>query len=406
MINVIGGELYQYDTGRQIQITSKKNYIIDEVHFCNDDLESAFVCKAIYDEPSASAIAHIPNILLQSDKDLIVYATIITDDSRRTVERSSFHIHKRKRPDDYVYTETEVFLYKNLEDRIKKLEELPVDSEVVTNAIKEYMDKNPVKTVTKVSELENDSGYLTEVPSEYVTNEELEDKGFATKNEIPNVPVKSVNGKIGDVSLNASDVGAEENGKVDEHNVSGDSHNDIRLLIEGLTSRLNALADSDDTTLDQLSEVVAYIKSNKDLINAVTTNKISYSDIVDNLTTNISNKPLSAAQGVVLQSLFDSIKVPTKVSDLDNDKGYLTEHQDLSNYYTKQETDTAIEEATKENQWELIEAFTLEEDMKAIERTAFPDGTIYNLSALKVIAKFYYPLSAHIATRFDVYSGG
>ena len=34
-------------------------------------------------------------------------------------------------------------------------------------------------------------------------------------------------------------------------------------LITGLTTRLNTLADSDDTTLDQMSEIVEYIKSNK-----------------------------------------------------------------------------------------------------------------------------------------------
>jgi len=32
------------------------------------------------------------------------------------------------------------------------------------------------------------------------------------------------------------------------HNTSDSSHNDMRLLISGLTTRLNALADSDDTT--------------------------------------------------------------------------------------------------------------------------------------------------------------
>ena len=95
--------------------------------------------------------------------------------------------------------------------------------------------------------------------------------------------------------------------KVSEHNVSDAAHNDIRLLVQGLTERLNALADSDDTTLDQMSEVVAYIKSNKSLIDAITTSKINVSDIIDNLTTNVSNKPLSAAQGVKLKALIDEI---------------------------------------------------------------------------------------------------
>ena len=113
----------------------------------------------------------------------------------------------------------------------------------------------------------------------------------------------------------ASDVGADAagtaSGAVAAHNVSGAAHADLRALIDGLTSRLNALADSDDTTLDQLSEIVAYIKSNKTLIDAVTTGKVSTSDIVDNLTTNASGKVLSAAQGVALKAMIDGIVIPT-----------------------------------------------------------------------------------------------
>ena len=115
----------------------------------------------------------------------------------------------------------------------------------------------------------------------------------------------------------ASEVGADASGtaegKVSAHNTSDMAHNDIRMLIEGLTTRLNALADSDDTTLDQMSEVVAYIKSNKSLIDAITTSKVNVADIIDNLTTNVSNKPLSAAQGVALKALIDGITIPEKL---------------------------------------------------------------------------------------------
>lgn len=115
-------------------------------------------------------------------------------------------------------------------------------------------------------------------------------------------------------SYTASEVGADPSGtaaaQVAAHNSGTDTHSDIRVLIQGLTDRLNALADSDDTTLDQLSEVVAYIKSNRSLIEAITTSKVSVADIVDNLTTNVSNKPLSAAQGVALKALIDAITVP------------------------------------------------------------------------------------------------
>lgn len=135
--------------------------------------------------------------------------------------------------------------------------------------------------------------------------------------------------KKSELPKTATDVGADASGtatsKVTEHNSSSTSHNDIRGLITNLTSRLNTLADSDDTTLDQLSEIVSYIKNNKSLIDGITTNKVNVSDIINNLTTNASNKPLSASQGVALKSLIDAITVPTKVSQLTNDSKYVTE---------------------------------------------------------------------------------
>ena len=124
-------------------------------------------------------------------------------------------------------------------------------------------------------------------------------------------------------SYTASEVGADATGtaesKVSDHDVSDTAHNDIRLLIEGLTTRLNALADSDDTTLDQMGEVVAYIKSNRSMISSITTDKVNVTSIVNDLTTNVANKPLSAAQGVALKALIDEMNVPASTT-ADNGK--------------------------------------------------------------------------------------
>lgn len=43
-------------------------------------------------------------------------------------------------------------------------------------------------------------------------------------------------------------------------------------------------------------------------IDGITTSKVNVSDIIDNLTTNVTNKPLSAAQGVAIKTLIDEIK--------------------------------------------------------------------------------------------------
>lgn len=111
----------------------------------------------------------------------------------------------------------------------------------------------------------------------------------------------------------AKQVGADLEGTAErligEHNVDATAHNDIRVLINDFKERVNALLDSDDTTLDQLSEIVEYIKANKDLIEGVTTGKVNVDDIVNDLVTNVPDQPLSAAMGVELKRLIDELGV-------------------------------------------------------------------------------------------------
>ena len=63
--------------------------------------------------------------------------------------------------------------------------------------------------------------------------------------------------------------------------------------------------------------------------------------------------------------------MPTKTSDLVNDSGYLTAHQSLSNYYTKEETDEKI--AEKQDAYALFSR----NDQQKIEG----DRLVYRLSA-------------------------
>lgn len=140
------------------------------------------------------------------------------------------------------------------------------------------------------------------------------DSKVPTSRTVNNKPLSA------NVTLSASDVGAEDKGTVSAHNTSTSAHNDIRDLVNGLNTRLNALADSDDTTLDQMSEIVAYIKNNKSLIDSITTNKVNVSDIVNNLTTNVTNKPLSAAQGVAIKTLIDALDSALDTHDANTTK--------------------------------------------------------------------------------------
>lgn len=128
-------------------------------------------------------------------------------------------------------------------------------------------------------------------------------------------------GNVDNTSDKDKPVSTPQQQALNQHDSSSDSHDDIRNLISNLTTRLNALADSDDTTLDQLSEIVAYIKNNKSLIDNVTTSKINVSDIINGLTSTAANKPLSAKQGKVLNDLIteltDDVRNKADESSLD-----------------------------------------------------------------------------------------
>lgn len=157
-----------------------------------------------------------------------------------------------------------------------------------------------------------------------VTGDAVYNSIESVKGMIPSVPSWAM--QSNKPSYSASEVGADASGtatsEVSTHNTNTSAHNDLRLELKGLSDRLNALADSDDTTLDQMSEIVTYIKNNRSLIENVTTTKVNVTDIIDNLTTNVSNKPLSAAQGVALKSLIDAITVPTSLSQLSEDTNH------------------------------------------------------------------------------------
>ena len=130
----------------------------------------------------------------------------------------------------------------------------------------------------------------------------------------------TINNEVTRAKKAESDLSSSIQTSISSHNTSTTAHDDIRTLINNLTTRVNAVANSEDVDLDQLSEIVAYIKSNRSLIDNVTTSKVSVSDIIDNLTSTSANKPLSANQGCVLNTSIASLttKLNNHIDSLSN----------------------------------------------------------------------------------------
>lgn len=97
--------------------------------------------------------------------------------------------------------------------------------------------------------------------------------------------------------------------KISAHNTSTEAHSDIRGLISALSTKVNNFLDVDDTTTDELSEVLELINNNKGTLESLTSSKVNVADIVDNLTTANNKKVLSANQGVELKKLIDALQL-------------------------------------------------------------------------------------------------
>lgn len=189
----------------------------------------------------------------------------------------------------YLCTDTaELFLGVQLEDglTLKRINESAdlgesIDPEVLAALRTEINTlKESLKDFAKKSDLPDVSKFITEIPSEYITETELNNKGFLTEHQ--------------DLSDYAK--------KTELPSTEG-------LATEDFVLTKIAEAELNDKEID-----ITGLATKDDIKNLAST---SYVD------------------GKV--AAIEIPSVPTKVGELENDAGYLTEHQDLSAYAKKTE---------------------------------------------------------------------
>lgn len=319
-------DIWQWDYGQILRIQGLNLPTVVEIHFSLDEHGGEAVRRIGVTKDGVTDVP-IPDLMVENESAygdsyyFFAYIYLTDETSGNTEYKIRAKVSTRSKPEGYVSGGNDTFaeILKTVNEIAEDKVDIPVPAKVGQVLSVKATDESGKPTEFEATDQGggvSDEKIATAV-EEYMTTHPFTETD-PTVPEWAKQPEKP--------SYTALEVGADAAGtaesKVSVHNVAIDSHNDIRLLVQGLTERLNALADSDDTTLDQMSEVVAYIKSNKSLIDAITTSKVNVSDIIDNLTTNVSNKPLSAAQGVKLKALIDAILIPTKLSELENDSGY------------------------------------------------------------------------------------
>ena len=149
-------ELWQWDTGRTLTVDAD----CSQVHFSNK------VFGRSIDVDVVDGVAIIPDILLQTDKDLFAWAFVGTSENGYTKISKVFKVNRRNKPADYVFTPPDQTSLEEIKEKIEYLESIQ-DPDAIKNAVEDYLEQNPVEA-----------------------------------------PVQSVNGKTGEVELTSEDVGA------------------------------------------------------------------------------------------------------------------------------------------------------------------------------------------------------
>ena len=110
-------ELWQWDTGRTLAVDSD----CSQVHFSNK------VFGRSIDVDVFNGAAIIPDVLLQTDKDLNVWAFVGTAENGYTKISKTFKVNRRNKPADYVFTPTDQMTLQTIQRQIGDLADLTTE---------------------------------------------------------------------------------------------------------------------------------------------------------------------------------------------------------------------------------------------------------------------------------------
>lgn len=218
--------------------------------------------------------------------------------------------------------------YATKEELNNKVNVSDLSDVATTGSYEDLLNKPSIPSQpTKISQLTNDKGYITSIPDEYVTDTELISKNYATETFVTTkIAEASLSG--GEIDLSGYATKSEVNDKVDK--VEGkdlstnDYTNEEKLKLSGIETSANK-----------------YIHPNKHPATMIVEDA-SHKFVTETEKTNWNNK--SEFNGDY-NSLTNKPTIPTKVSELTNDSGFITEVPNLNIYQTK--TDNTLDTTDK-----------------------------------------------------------
>lgn len=143
MFSIADGRTSFYQWDLDVRFLVQQSSIVDEVHITTPFSKMAYSME-VYKE-NEKYYANVPNELLQKTNDIVVYAYYIDSNGSYTKTQETFNVIPRPKPSTYVYTETEVKSFSDLEARIEELEKSGgVTDEQLNKLIGEYFADHPV----------------------------------------------------------------------------------------------------------------------------------------------------------------------------------------------------------------------------------------------------------------------
>ena len=233
----------------------------------------------------------------------------------------------------------------------------------------------------KVSQLENDSNYLSSIPEEYVTETELEAKGYltehqdlsdyATKDEIPTVP-----SKVSELTNDSNYQTAEQ----------------VNSTVTTEIAKVVANAPEDFDTLKEMSDWIAGHENDVSAMNsAISDNKTN----IETLQTDVAN--INTSLGGKLDKTFTGTDVANKILSTDGDGNVVLKDGNEDDTMLKSVYDTdddgIVDKADSANIATNATDATNAENLKLSDGTIVDADTI-NTKLSKVDNKIDKPASA------------
>ena len=188
-----------------------------------------------------------------------------------------------------------------------------------------YNDLTNKPTIpTKTSQLTNDSGFITSIPSEYITETELNNKGYLTQHQDISGKVDKIEGK----GLSTNDYTTAEKNKLSGlTNYTHPNTHSASMITEDSTHRF--VTDSEKSSWN-----------NKSNLALGTTSTTAFRGDYGN-TAYTHSQSAHAPSNAQKNSDITKVEIESKLTgdiSTHTHSQYLTSHQSLANYYTKSET--------------------------------------------------------------------